>query len=147
MWCVCKDTLAPGCRNANGSWFATATNQSQHKMTDHMVRCHSHFSWYNIWHRGNVKMINFRTFAATKIRPSSIIENEKVENINFLRLVIWLSIIKRQSCHSTTNSNDRLRNRRVIHPPSFLELLFFLDPYLCKFAIIVWTTALIQWYK
>ena len=33
-------------------------------------------------------MINFRTFAATKIRPSSIIENEKVENINFLRLVI-----------------------------------------------------------
>ena len=39
-------------------------------------------------------MITFRTFAATKIRLSSIIENEKVENINFLRLVIILYFVE-----------------------------------------------------
>ena len=39
-------------------------------------------------------MITFRTFAATKIRLSSIIENEKVENINFLSLVIILYFVE-----------------------------------------------------
>ena len=61
-------------------------------------------------------MINFRTFAATKIRLSSIIENEKVANINFLRSgIILLKIEEKKGVKLSKKCVPSLCEDNVLH--------------------------------